>query len=456
MKVTLILPNLNNNVGDIFDKSWVIDVARPLFRLGKSNHTPPLSLLVLAAVTPPHVEIQIIDERVEPICFDDDVDLVGITINTRSASRAYEIADKYRQRGVTVAAGGIHPSVMPDEVLEHVDVVVIGEGESTWPQLLNDFSKQNLQQIYKGERQRNLDLLPFPRRDLLRHPEAYLTTKVITATRGCQNSCTFCAAGFAVSKHFRTRSVELVVEELNQIPGDVVFFLDDNLGWDQAYFKKFLRALIPLNIKWMGAVFLPAIEDLETVELMAKSGCVTALIGFESIRPATILEMKKQRTNDPERYHILIQRLQKYHIPIRGQFIVGFDSDDENIFHETIDFINETRIELPTVNTLIPYPGTPVYRKFLREGRLLTQNWDQYDTAGGYVLYEPKQMSAQRLMEGYLEVVSEIYSPKSIIKRLSGVKLFNSGIFPSLFYNFAEHHSANRFAEFIAAGNGKN
>lgn len=451
MKITLIFPNLRGKFSDVFEESWVTKIARPLFHLGGSNHTPPLSLLTLAAVTPPHIEIEIIDERIEPIDFDAHTDLVGISVVTRAASRAYQIAEAFHKRGVTVVAGGIHPSILPNEVLQHVDAVVVGEGESGWPQLLDDFEKKQLQRIYKGKPQNDLDEIPFPRRDLIHHPDKYFSTKVITATRGCQNSCSFCACGFGTSKRFRTRAVDRVVAELEQVPGDVVFFLDDNLGWDKEYFKELLYGLIPLRIKWFGAISLSVLDDPAIVELATRSGCVSMLIGFESVRPETIREMKKERTNDPARYGAIIQNLQEKRIAVRGQFIIGFDSDDPSIFRETIDFINKTRIEMPTINTLIPYPGTPVYRKFSREGRILDTNWDQYDTAGGFVVYEPKRMSRQELQAGYLETVKEIYSYGSIMKRIGGLKSFTPNIFTSLYYNLAERQSAARFSKLISA-----
>lgn len=364
MKVILIYPRLNNSLCKSDEDSLLSKVFRYLFHLGQTNYAPSLSLLMLAAVTPPDIEVQIIDERFDEIDFDEYVDLVGITVTTRAVSRAQKIAIEYRKRGVTVVVGGIHPSVMPDESSRYADVVVIGEGEKAWPQVLSDYKQGNLKRFYKGEPQNNLDKLPFPRREIIRYSEKYATTKVITASRGCPNSCTFCAACFAVGKRHRVRSVNNVLTELHEVPGKLVFFLDDNLGCDIEYAKQLFRALIPLNFKWIGGMSLSALEDIELVDLIAESGCIMLLIGFESINPRTILEMRKQHTNNPNRYRELIKRLHNRGVSIRGQFIFGFDEDDKDIFRKTLDFINENCIEMPTLNTLIPYPGTPVFKKY--------------------------------------------------------------------------------------------
>jgi radical SAM superfamily enzyme YgiQ (UPF0313 family) len=447
MKVKLIYPRLVNSLATFDQNSLSAKFLRRMFHLGQTNYTPPLSLLMLGAVTPPDVEVQIIDERLDKIDFDEEVDLVGITVTTRAVSRAREIATEYRKRGVTVVVGGIHPSVMPEESSSYADVVVVGEGEGAWPQVLADYKQGNLKQIYKGEPQNDLDKLPFPRRELIRHPEKYATTKVITTSRGCPNSCTFCAAGFAVGKRHRVRSVENVLTELYKVPGKFFFFLDDNLGWNLEHSKKLFKALIPLNIKWVGGVSLSAFEDIEFADLVAESGCIILDIGFESIRPRTIAEMKKQRTNNPSQYRELIKRLHDRGIMIKGQFIIGFDEDDNDVFQELIDFINETCIEIPTVNTLIPYPGTSIFRQYEKEGRLLHKDWDYYDTGGAPVVYSPKQMTCRELVDGYFMVTNEIYSIKSIIHRLMGAKTLSSITISAIIYNLHNRRGKKFFTD---------
>jgi len=442
MKVKLIYPRLVDSVDKFDENSLLMEILRHLLHLGKTNYTPPLSLLMLGAVTPPDVEVQIIDERLSEIDFDKEVDLIGITVTTRAAPRAYEIATEYRKRGVTVVVGGVHPSVLPEESSRYADVVVIGEGEDAWPRVLADYKQRNLKRIYKGKRQNNLDELPYPRRDLIRHPENYITTRVVTTGRGCPNSCTFCAAGFAVGKRHRVRSVENVLAELREVPSRLVIFTDDNLGWDMEYAKQLFKAIIPLNVKWIGGVSVSAFEDIEFTNLVAESGCVTLDIGFESIRPQTIAGIKKQRTNDPSRYRELIRRIHDRGVLIKGNFILGFDEDDKNMFRELVDFINETCIEMPSINTLIPYPGTPIFNQYEREGRLLHKDWAYYDTAGGYVVYRPMQMTRQELIDGYFMVTDEVYSIKSVAHRFMGAKTLSSaGTLGAISYNLQQRCS---------------
>lgn len=444
MKVKLIYPRLADSVDKFDENSLLTEVLRRLLRLGRTNYTPPLSLLMLGAVTPPNVEVQIIDERLEDVDFDEEVDLVGITVTTRVAARAYKIAGEYRKRGVTVVLGGAHPSVLPQEAGQYADVVVIGEAEEVWPQLLADFKQGSLKRRYKGLPQADLNKLPWPRRELIRHPERYLSIKVLAATRGCPNTCTFCAGGFATGKQYRTRDVENVVAELNEVPGKYVAFVDDNLGWDINYAKKLFKAIAPLNIRWTGAVTMSSLEDLELVELMAKSGCIAISLGIESLSPQVIAEIQKQRTNDPSRYRQLLKRVHDFGIVVVGDFILGFDGDDKNTFETLVNFINETRIEIPSINTLIPYPGTPIFRQFEREGRLLHKDWTYYDTAGGYVVYQPKQMSLSELVEGYFYVADKVYSFPSLARRLIEAKTFLS--FASLFaihYNIQQRRSVS-------------
>jgi radical SAM superfamily enzyme YgiQ (UPF0313 family) len=406
------------------------------------NFTPPLSLLTLAAATPPDIEVRLVDERLEEINFNEKLDLIGISVVTRVAPRAYHIADEYRQRGVKAVLGGVHPSVLPQEASLHADAVVIGEGERPWPQIITDYRQRCLKPIYHGGHGADLSELPRPRRDVIPCPEKYATPKVVTASRGCPNSCTFCSAGVAVGKRYRTRNVREVVDELCSVPGRLAFFADDNLGWDIAYTKALLRALVPLNIMWLGELSLSALEDTELVELIAKSGCLALGVGFESLSPKVITAIKKNQSNNPGRYRELIRRLHSYGIPIVGHFIIGFDDDDRSVFEELVEFINETCIEMPSIATLIPYPGTTIFRQFEREGRLLHKDWAYYDTAAGYVVYQPKRLTPQELAEGYLMVTERVHAVTGVLGRLTGAKtLFSKSALPVIHYNLQSRSS---------------
>ena len=322
--------------------------------------------------------------------------------------------------------GGIHPSALPKESIQHADSIVLGEGEGIWPEVLRDFQHGNLQPIYRGRAQMDLDALPFPRRELIRNPEMYVTTKVVSATRGCPNTCTFCAAGIGLIKKYRKRSVSNVIEELQQLPGSVTDFVDDNMGWDTEYLKALMRAMIPLRLKWSTSVCIGALEDQELVDLAAESGCYSLGVGFESLSPKVLASVRKDKTNHPERYAECINRVQEAGMVAWGEFIIGFDDDTQQTFRELIDFVRETNLEIFGLGILIPYPGTVIYKQYKREERLLHENWNFYDTADGSCVYIPKQMTVDELIDGYLEILDEVFAWKALLGRLVRSRSFFS------------------------------
>lgn len=438
--VILVFPKLVDSL-DRFDESfWLTDQVKKFFDLGRTNFTPPLSLLSLAAVTPPNFNVEIIDERLDQIDLDIKVDLVGISVVTRAAKHAYEIADNFRARGVKVVLGGIHPTILPNEAILHADAVVIGEGEIVWPELLKDFQNGDMKKFYDGKKE--LVEISVPKRSILKKPEMYLTTKVVTATRGCSNTCTFCSAGFAVGKEYRKRPVEDVISEIDSLPGRYLIFLDDNLGCDIEYSKKLFRELVPLKLKWAGAISVSALDNEELIKLAADSGCISLGVGFESIDAATLRSMGKIKTNNPDMYKPVIRSLHAHGIPILGYFILGFDPDTLDTYKILADFIEETSIEMPSINTLIPYPGSPIFNKYEREGRILTKDWGKYDTAIGSVVYRPKNMTSDELINSYFKLTNRIYSYSSVGKRLLTVGYFDMMSFAwSLHYNFQQRQS---------------
>jgi radical SAM superfamily enzyme YgiQ (UPF0313 family) len=457
MKTTLIFPYVEDIIDLMSAPTLLTDTVRKVFRMGKTNFLPPLSLLMLGAVTPPDIDVKIVDERIEKLDYDEPVDLVGISVVTRSAPRAYDIASEFRKRGVKVVLGGIHPSALPQEAAQHADALVLGEGEAAWPELLADFQRGVLKPIYHGRAQMNLDLLPLPRRELIRHPEMYVTTKTISATRGCPNTCTFCAAGVGLIKKYRKRSVASVIQELEQVPGKIADFVDDNTGWDPEYFKALMRAMIPLRLRWSTAVNVSALEDQELIDLAAKSGCYSLGVGFESLSPEVLTSICKDKTNHPERYVEYIGRVQAAGMAAWGSFIIGFDGDTKETFKKLVEFINRTNLEIAYVQTLIPYPGSRIYRQYCDEGRLLHQNWSYYESANGPCVYLPKLMTPDELIDGYLEVQEAIYSWKSILGRLTRAKSFISfGTLAALYINMENHNGiglqkaqAQKYREFL-------
>jgi len=438
MDVTLVLPRLEESADRFFAQSRLSGLFRKILGLGGSNHIPPLSLMYLAAVTPPGVDIHLIDERFEDIDYERPTDLVGISVVTRAATRAYHISQRFRERGVPVVLGGIHPSVMQEEALSHADAIVTGEGEGVWPQVVEDAGNGRLGGVYHRSGVGEFTTLPRIRRDILRDPSRYLTSRALTATRGCPRGCTFCSVGFGTGKKHRTRGVGEVIDELRATGtrGSAVYFADENMAVDLEYTKELLHEMIPLRLRWYGEMEVAAFEDGELVDLMGRSGCVSIQTGFDSLDPAVLKAIRKDRTNDSTRYVELVRRLHEAGVVVAGSLIVGFDGDAPPVFDQMYSFIQEANIEMPSINTLIPYPGTRIYRDFLAQGRLLTQDWNLYDTAAGFVVFQPKKMTPYQLASGYVDLCTKVHAGMATAGRLARAKTQNvRGTLLALHYN---------------------
>jgi radical SAM superfamily enzyme YgiQ (UPF0313 family) len=423
MRVVLIFPKLPDPIVDgslksVEKNTWFSDLMKKrLFGFGETNYIPPMALLALGAVTPSDVDLRIIDERLEPIDTDMAADLVGISAITLSAYRAYEIAARFRRRGVKVVLGGIHPTVLPQEALQHADAVVVGEGDAVWPRLLEDAADNRLRPCYQAEAPVDLATLPPPRMELLSQPDRYLTTKIVRATRGCPNFCTFCTVGAANSRTYRIRPVQDVVAEISAHPGRNMFFLDDNLGGDPGWAKALFAAIKPLGVTWYAAVSINALEDPSFIRCAAEAGCVSFGIGFESLSEATLKRMGKRRSNNPARYPDVIKKAHDHGIAIVGYFIMGYDSDTAADYERLGDFILDTGLDIPSISALTPYPGSPVFRKLSRQGRIRHHQWDLYYDRWWDLVYRPRNMTQAQIYQCHLEMSRRIFSLPAVVKR---------------------------------------
>ena len=380
---------------------------------------PNLGLPILAALSPPDVEISITDDLLTPIDLEKDlkeVDLVGITVLTKTALRAYEIADGYRKKGIPVVLGGIHPTALPEEAKEHADSVVMGEAEEVWPSLIEDFRIGNLKSFYRQERFTELSKIPRPRREILPR-KGYFPLDVIQATRGCPFRCEFCSVRKFFGDTYRFRPISEVVEEMKTLRHRLIMFNDDNILGNPFYSKELLKALIPLKKKWIGQASLSGLRDAENVALLAKSGCIGLLIGFESLSKSNLIQSQKYQ-NDPTEYREVIHTLHRFGISIWGSFIFGFDEDDPSIFEETVAFAIQTKLFSVVFALLTPYPETAFYQRVKEEGRLVQDQWwlleRQEESAPFFI---PKKMSSEVLREGWKRAWKEFYSFPSIWKR---------------------------------------
>jgi len=373
-----------------------------------------LTLTTLAALTPAGIDVKITDENVEPVDFDEDVDLVGITGMVMHAKRAYEIAKRFRDRGIPVVMGGPHASSCHAEAKEHVDSVVIGEAEPVWSGLISDLQKGHLKPYYKGEAFPSMGGLPVPRLDLLRK-DAYMTVNCVQTTRGCPHQCDFCHVTHFFGKTYRCRPVEEVIREVERLSGEFVVFVDDNIAGNRQHARELFERLKPLKKKWAGQASLTLTRDPELLRLAADSGCVSLFVGMESLSPENLKDVNKSFNRAPQ-YEEALRALHDHDIMVLAGFIFGLDHDDEGVFEKTLRFCERNRIELPSFFVLTPLPGTPLFQKIESEGRLLHRDWSKYN--GATVVFRPKLMTEETLQRGFNWVCKEGYSWGSIVRRV--------------------------------------
>ena len=385
----------------------------------ENARVPSLSLPLIASLTPPGAKISFTDDLITPIDPEGelkDVDLVGITVLSTTALRAYRIADAYRKKGIKVVLGGIHPTAVPDEAAEHADAVVIGEAEQSWSQLVKDFQRGNLKAFYRQNQWTDLSTLPVPRREI-HGPKGYFPLSVVQATRGCPYRCEFCSVRTFFGDTFRLRPLKDVVSEVKGMRHKLIMFNDDNIIGHPGYSRELFQAITPLKKKWMGQASLAGLRDEKTIRLMAQSGCIGLLIGFESIIEKNITSIGKFQ-NRPSHYMEVINSLHRNGIAIWASFIFGFDHDDPTVFERTVEFAIKAKIFSAVFAMLTPYPGTEFYNRMKAEGRLTDERWwlreDQQDRAPHF---EPMGMNRRQLREGWKWAWREFYSPGSIIRR---------------------------------------
>ncbi|HDS09153.1 MAG TPA: B12-binding domain-containing radical SAM protein [Firmicutes bacterium] len=391
----------------------------------KSLRYAPLTLTYLSALIPDDIEydLRILDEGVESLdSLDFSPDLVGMSVMTGTAPRAYFLSSLFRAGGAKVVLGGAHPTLLPEEAKEHADSVVVGFAERSFPQLLRDYLHGCMKPMYIDTEQIPYSMIPLPRRELL-NPKDYITLNTILATRGCPNNCRFCAVPHIWKRHYFRRPVEDIVREINTFKTDKVVFIDVNLLEDDSYTRSFLRALISLKLKWIGLSNVKPLCNDEIFSLIVQSGCKGLLIGFESVTEDAISGINKGFSKVSS-YSDLMKKLHDHGIRVNGTFMFGTDSDTLDIFDKTVEFIDRIKIDLPRYSVFTPYPGTPVFNDLEKAGRIIEYNWAMYDVE--HVVFKPKNMTPDQLQAGLYRAWKETYRPLSILKRISGT----ASIFP--------------------------
>lgn len=382
--------------------------------LEKYFQIPPLSLMQVASLFPENYKIEFWDEVHKKFDFEGSYDLVCITAMTHQAKRAYQISSSLKDKGIKTILGGMHPSVLPEEAIKYSSSVVVGEAEKIFSQVLSDFENQNLKKIYKAPISDEKDLIvPFPKRDIL-NGKRYITKQVVQVIRGCPFKCNFCTVTPFFGNHFRKKPMDLIIKEIDSLPNKLIVFLDDDLFADLNYAKTFLNYLKERNKKWVSQATLRFAEDISFVKLVKKAGCLGLFIGLETFPHKERPEFQKNKKI--KNMESAFKLLQDQGILVEGSFVFGFDEDREDIFEKTVKFVKKVELPSATFNILTPYPGSEIYEKFEKEGRIITKDWEKYNH--NEVVFLPKNMSPEKLYEGWAWARKETYSLKSIFKRV--------------------------------------
>jgi radical SAM superfamily enzyme YgiQ (UPF0313 family) len=400
MKVKMILPALT-------------EAESPFWRPIKYSLFPPLGLATLAAYLSPYDEVELQDQHVERVNLDDRPDLVVIQVYITNAYRAYSMADHYRARGVYVILGGLHVTSLPEEAAPHADTIFLGPGEETFPQFLRDFRAKRPQKRYFSA-VRTLAGIPPLRRDLIKR-HLYLVPNSIVVTRGCPHHCTFCYkdAFFEGGKTFYTQAVDDALAEIDRLPGRHLYFLDDHLLGNVKFASALFEGMKGMNRVFQGASTIDAILRGDLIEKAAEAGLRSVFVGFETFSPENLRQSNKKQ-NLQKDYQRAVKRLHSLGIMINGSFVFGLDDDGPDVFKRTVDWGVTNGITTSTYHILTPYPGTALYTDMQRQGRILTDNWDLYDTR--HVVYKTQRLSAPALEEGYHWAYREFYRWSNIAK----------------------------------------
>ncbi|MBM3498604.1 MAG: B12-binding domain-containing radical SAM protein [Armatimonadetes bacterium] len=400
MRAKLILPALT-------------EAKSPFFRPVKYSLFPPLGLATLAGYLDPEDAVTLTDEHVEQVELNDDPELVAIQVYITSARRAYELADHYRARGAHVCLGGPHVTSLPREAAQHADTVFLGPGEDTWPRFLADFRAGAPARTYRS-RDRTLAGHPLPRRDLIKR-HLYLTPNVLVASRGCPHSCDFCykTPFFAGGKGFYTWAVEDVLTQVESLPGRHLYFLDDHFFGNARFAAEVCEGLVGMGRVWQAGGTVQAALDRPLMEVAAKAGLRSLFIGFETLSEANLRGCNKPQ-NLHRDYEAAIRQLRDLGIMVNASFVYGMDEDDASVFERTVEWAVRQGVETATFHILTPYPGTKLHWRLTAQGRILSQDWDLYDTR--HAVFQPVHMSAQALEDGYWQSYRDFYRWSAIFQ----------------------------------------
>lgn len=423
MRIALISPkgtilSSNSKISELWDKVKIMHNYRKKF---SGINT---SLLIIAALTPSSYEIDIIDENIEEIDFQKNYDLVGITVMTQQANRAYEISAQFRKNRVKVILGGIHVTVCPDEAMNNADSIVVGEAENLWPEIIEDFEANHLKSFYKNSKVVDMLHAPIPRYDLI--ADKGYNVVWIQTTRGCPHDCEFCAASRVYGNQYRRKSTSQIIDEILLIKkslGDInISFADDNLFVDKQASIEFISAITPLKIRWFGQTDISIARHGQLLGLLKNSGCYCLFVGFESLSENNLKGINKNewKASQVKFYPEYISKIQSYGIGVMGAFIIGFDDDTPSKFQKISDFIINNNLYESQISILTPLPGTPLRERMLKTNCLLDNSWEKYTLAD--LTFKHPLLSKIQLEDGLFSIYKEINSREVYLNKMRHFK----------------------------------
>jgi radical SAM superfamily enzyme YgiQ (UPF0313 family) len=400
MKVKMILPSL-------------AEAGSPLWRPIKYSLFPPLGLATLAAFLDPADEIELTDQHVEELKLDDDPDLVVIQVYITNAYRAYQVADYYRSKGSYVVLGGLHVTALPEEAALHADTIFTGPGEDTFPRFLIDFRNRSPLRRYNSI-VRNLSDLPAIRRDLIKR-HLYLVPNSIVVSRGCPHQCDFCykESFFKNGKSFYTRLVDDALMEIENLPGRHLYFLDDHLFGNQKFAESLFEGMKGMGRIFQAASTINSVLNKDLIEKASEAGLRSLFVGFETLTSENLKQSNKFQNLNID-YSKAIKILHDLGIMINGSFVFGMDSDDETVFSKTVEWAVKNAITTATFHILTPYPGTKLFEIMNQQGRIISHDWNLYDTR--HVVFKSSKLTSDQLEKGYWQAYKDFYSLNNIFK----------------------------------------
>jgi len=407
LRVKMILPSL-------------IEANSPGYRPIKYALFPPLGLAGLAGYLDPEDEVELLDEHVQaPLELDDAPDLLVMSVYITSARRAWEIAETYRARGTYVCVGGLHPTSLPDEAALHADTVFIGPGEGAWREFLADFRAGRPKPRYEADASmRTLEGIPPVRRDLIER-RRYLCPNSIVVSRGCPHHCDFCYkdAFYEGGRSFYTQTVDEALAEIDRLPGKHLYFLDDHLLGNRRFAEGLFEGMRGMGRLFQGASTVQAILRGDLIERAAAAGMRSVFVGFETLNPENLRQHSK-RQNLGRDYDEVIRRCHDLGVMVNGSFVFGFDDDTPDVFDRTVEWGVSRSLETATFHIMTPYPGTALHRRLANDRRLVSDEWDLYDTR--HVVFTPKRMTPEQLETGYWRAYRDFYRWSAIWQGASG------------------------------------